>query len=191
MTYEAWRCTYQSSEQAARAAYEQAQELQRQNAALKLEAQNAKQLVEAVGAGGVERLRKCPGLHQIQEPSQLEAAQQGVPEGWALVPVEPQDAQQAAGATAIRFDTTLINKMWTANKVYREMVAAAPQPPEAETRRQIWMQACEQAAREEIAPVQLPAPDINTANHVGLRVIGYTPEAVRQLLADQGAHHGQ
>lgn len=59
----------------------------------------------------------------------IAAAQQGVPEGWKLVPVEPQDAQQAAGATAIRFDTTLINKMWTANKVYREMVAAAPQSP--------------------------------------------------------------
>ena len=81
MTYEAWRCTYQSGEQAARAAYEQAQELQRQNAALKLEAANAKELVTAVGAGGVERLRKwqCQGcdvpkdgVYLISEPMQTE-----------------------------------------------------------------------------------------------------------------------
>jgi hypothetical protein len=50
-----------------------------------------------------------------------------VPDGWKLVPMEPQDMQQAAGVHAIRFDTTLINKMWTANKVYREMVASAPE----------------------------------------------------------------
>ncbi|MDH1477785.1 hypothetical protein N5F13_25200 [Comamonas thiooxydans] len=50
-----------------------------------------------------------------------------VPDGWKLVPCEPQNMQQAAGAQAIRFDTTLISKMWTANKVYREMVASAPE----------------------------------------------------------------
>ena len=84
-------------------------------------------------------------LHQIQElPTKTEAlahySQQAilamgeaahtavaVPDGWKLVPCEPQDMQQAAGAQAIRFDTTLINKMWTANKVYREMVASAPE----------------------------------------------------------------
>lgn len=77
------------------------------------------------------QLKECAARIAELE-SQLAAAQQGVPEGWKLVPVEPQDAQQAAGATAIRFDTTLINKMWTANKVYREMVAAAPQSPAAQ-----------------------------------------------------------
>lgn len=47
-----------------------------------------------------------------------------------------------------------------------KQLAAAPQPPEA-------------------APVQMPEPDINTANHAGLCIIGYTPESVRQLLAAQ------
>lgn len=68
-------------------------------------------------------------IHQIQEPALVHAAPTAVavPDGWKLVPCEPQDMQQAAGAQAIRFDTTLINKMWTANKVYREMVASAPE----------------------------------------------------------------
>ena len=45
-------------------------------------------------------------------------------------------------------------------------LAAAPQPPEA-------------------APVELPEPGINTANHAGIRVIGYTEQQVRDLLAAQ------
>lgn len=51
------------------------------------------------------------------------------PAGWKLVPFEPMDAQQAAGAQAVRIETTLINKMYTANRVYRDMVAAAPVAP--------------------------------------------------------------
>ena len=35
------------------------------------------------------------------------------------------------------------------------------------------------------APAQLPEIDIDTANHAGIRVRGYTQETVRQLLADQ------
>lgn len=74
--------------------------------------------LEVVGAGGVQRLSAAP-----------RAVQAAVPDGWKLVPMEPQDMQQVAGAQAIRFDTTVINKMWTANKVYREMVAAATAHP--------------------------------------------------------------
>lgn len=48
---------------------------------------------------------------------------------WKLVPVEPVDEQQLAGAQAIRMDTTPLNKMFTANRVYREMIAAAPPAP--------------------------------------------------------------
>ncbi|MDR8087836.1 Lar family restriction alleviation protein [Burkholderia gladioli] len=40
------------------------------------------------------------------------------------MPAEPDDAMQLAGAQAIRFETTPINKIWTANAVYRAMVAA-------------------------------------------------------------------
>lgn len=46
------------------------------------------------------------------------------------------------------------------------MLAAAPQPPEA-------------------APVELPEYGIDTANHAGIRVRGYTEQQVRELLADQ------
>lgn len=45
------------------------------------------------------------------------------------VPSEPTDAQQEAGAQAVRIDTTLLNKLFTANRVYRAMIAAAPPAP--------------------------------------------------------------
>lgn len=50
-----------------------------------------------------------------------------IPDGYALVPVEPTAEMQSAAAGAIRFDTTPINKLWTGNAVYRAMLAAAPQ----------------------------------------------------------------
>lgn len=53
----------------------------------------------------------------------------GAPDGWKLVPVEPTDEMQAAAAQAIRFDTTLINKLWTGNAVLRAGIAAAPAAP--------------------------------------------------------------
>ncbi len=39
-------------------------------------------------------------------------------------PVVITDAMQVAGASAIRFETTVINKLWTANAVYRAMEQA-------------------------------------------------------------------
>lgn len=54
-SYAAWRITYQSSEQAARAAYARVQELEAQ--------------LEAIGAGGVEPLRRRECLHKISEPA--------------------------------------------------------------------------------------------------------------------------
>lgn len=50
-----------------------------------------------------------------------------VPNGWVLVPVEPTTEMQSAAASAIRFETTPINKLWTGNAVYKSMLAAAPQ----------------------------------------------------------------
>ncbi|QYG08107.1 hypothetical protein [Janthinobacterium sp. PAMC25594] len=52
-----------------------------------------------------------------------------VPDGWKLVPAEPNDAMQTAGAQAVRIDTTAINKIWTGNAVFRAMIAAAPAAP--------------------------------------------------------------
>lgn len=53
-----------------------------------------------------------------------------VPEGYVMVPVEPNDEMQVAGAQSIRFDTTVINKMWTGNAVYRAMLSAAQEKAE-------------------------------------------------------------
>lgn len=63
-------------------------------------------------------------------------------------------------------------------KVYLAMLAAAPQPPEAE-------QASVSNGTLE-APVQLPEYGIDTANHAGIRARGYTEQQVRQLLAAHG-----
>ncbi|WP_363420710.1 DUF551 domain-containing protein [Enterobacter ludwigii] len=50
-----------------------------------------------------------------------------IPDGWVLVPIEPTAEMQSAAASAIRFETTPINKLWTGNAVYKAMLAAAPQ----------------------------------------------------------------
>lgn len=67
-----------------------------------------------------------------QDRASLAAPQEepvSVLNGWKLVPNDPTDAMQMAGAESIRFDTTAINKIWTGNKVYRAMIAAARVPP--------------------------------------------------------------
>lgn len=69
-------------------------------------------------------------LEQATPPSVAAAPQHlAVPDGWKLVPAEPNDAMQAAGAQAVRIDTTAINKIWTGNAVFRAMLAAAPAAP--------------------------------------------------------------
>ena len=45
---------------------------------------------------------------------------------YCLVLLEPDANQQTSGAGSIRFDTTPINKLWTANKIYKAMLAASP-----------------------------------------------------------------
>ena len=64
-TYEAWRISYQSSEQAARAAFARVVELEEARRAIiaekdeyKLALRQARADLEAIGAGGVESLRK-------------------------------------------------------------------------------------------------------------------------------------
>jgi hypothetical protein len=68
------------------------------------------------------------------QPNEQNAVSAALPaqEGWKLVPIEPTDEMQEAGAHAIRFDTTAINKIWTGNRVYRSMLAAVPQPEQGE-----------------------------------------------------------
>lgn len=50
-----------------------------------------------------------------------------IPDGYVMVPKEPTDEMQSAGASAIRIETTALNKLWTGNAVFRAMLAAAPQ----------------------------------------------------------------
>lgn len=53
--------------------------------------------------------------------AELEAAQQGsVPDGWKLVPVEPDEYMLNAGMSAF----------CTGGRVFQSMVEAAPQPPQ-------------------------------------------------------------
>ena len=78
----------------------------------------------------------------MNNSASIDALEQGAPpsvaavpqhlaaqDGWKLVPAEPNDAMQVAGAQAVRIDTTAINKIWTGNAVFRAMLAAAPAAP--------------------------------------------------------------
>lgn len=65
----------------------------------------------------------------LAQPPEVNASPLALPHSWTLVPAEPDDAMQAAGAQAIRIDTTAINKIWTGNAVFRAMIAAAPIAP--------------------------------------------------------------
>ncbi|MGG7778545.1 hypothetical protein PGN94_15235 [Klebsiella aerogenes] len=49
------------------------------------------------------------------------------PPGYVMVPKDPTAEMQSAGASAIRIETTALNKLWTGNAVFRAMLAAAPQ----------------------------------------------------------------
>lgn len=50
-----------------------------------------------------------------------------IPDGYVMVPREPTAEMQSAGASAIRIETTGLNKLWTGNAVFRAMLAATPQ----------------------------------------------------------------
>lgn len=79
------------------------------------------------------RLSRTADLAVMHEPEFGRSAPQvAVPEGYAVVPVEPTNEMQEAGGRAIRFETTTMNKLWTGNKVYAAMLAAAPTAPAGE-----------------------------------------------------------
>lgn len=62
MSYESWRITYQSSEAAARAAWEEMTRLLAENAEMR-------EQMAAIGAGGVEPLRKPAALAGVSAPA--------------------------------------------------------------------------------------------------------------------------
>lgn len=98
-----------------------------------------KEMMQRLAAVGVVRTLGF-GRHETTEfgdwllaqPPELKVPPMAVPHSWTLVPAEPDDAMQAAGAQAIRIDTTAINKIWTGNAVFRAMIAAAPIVPAAQ-----------------------------------------------------------
>lgn len=55
-----------------------------------------------------------------------------IPDGYVMVPKVPTAEMQSAGASAIRIETTALNKLWTGNAVFRAMLAAAPQEVKGE-----------------------------------------------------------
>ncbi|HHU4726445.1 TPA: hypothetical protein ACUE4H_003447 [Klebsiella quasipneumoniae] len=55
-----------------------------------------------------------------------------IPDGYVMVPINPTGEMQTAGGIAVKCETTALNKLWTANKVYQAMLAAAPQEVKGE-----------------------------------------------------------
>ncbi|WP_369952127.1 hypothetical protein [Ralstonia syzygii] len=87
----------------------------------------------------MRHLQALPGWHnplddalykEIQRLDGLLKGSQGAPEGYQLVPKEMDDAMQLAGAQAVRVDTTALNKIYIATRVYRAALEAARAKPE-------------------------------------------------------------
>lgn len=67
------------------------------------------------------------GIDLASGPDRSVEVRYVAPPGYVMVPKEPTSEMQSAGASAIRIETTAVNKLWTGNAVYRAMLAAAPQ----------------------------------------------------------------
>nr|ELA2824333.1 DUF551 domain-containing protein [Klebsiella variicola]EMA4731532.1 DUF551 domain-containing protein [Klebsiella variicola] len=83
-----------------------------------------------------------------------------IPDGYVMVPKEPTGEMQSAGASAIRIETTALNKLWTGNSVFRAMLAAAPHLPGSEpaTVPGKWIPVSERMPEREV-DVQVYCPD--------------------------------
>ncbi|AXY29918.1 hypothetical protein [Klebsiella aerogenes] len=67
------------------------------------------------------------GIDPASGPDRTVEVRYVAPPGYVMVPKEPTDEMQSAGASAIRIETTALNKLWTGNAVFRAMLAAARQ----------------------------------------------------------------
>ncbi len=72
------------------------------------------------------------GIDLASGPDRTVEVHYVAPPGYVMVPKEPTAEMQSAGASAIRIETTGLNKLWTGNAVFRAMLAAAPQSPVSE-----------------------------------------------------------
>lgn len=85
----------------------------------------------AFGRGMQNAGSQLPHNLIAETESMLTAAPTGIPmipDGYVMVPKAPTGEMQTAGGIAVKCETTALNKLWTANKVYQAMLAAAPQP---------------------------------------------------------------
>ncbi|WP_435338777.1 hypothetical protein [Klebsiella aerogenes] len=67
------------------------------------------------------------GIDPASGPDRTVEVRYVAPPGYVMVPKEPTAEMQSAGASAIRIETTGLNKLWTGNAVFRAMLAATPQ----------------------------------------------------------------
>ena len=148
MTYEAWRISYQSSEQAARAAYAECARLQANIAerekqvpvafglysgwALKAtylkdheacEQRDRRQLTADL-SGSLEAYRVVP-LYAL--PGAQTQPAPGIPEGWKLVPIEPTEKMINEGTCASTLPGPRYIDSACAKQCWTNMLAAAPE----------------------------------------------------------------
>ncbi|XFS97469.1 hypothetical protein AAHU87_09260 [Klebsiella pneumoniae] len=72
------------------------------------------------------------GIDLASGPDRTVEVSYVAPPGYVMVPINPTGEMQTAGGVAVKCETTALNKLWTANKVYQAMLAAAPQPQNAQ-----------------------------------------------------------
>ncbi|MGU3773116.1 hypothetical protein [Klebsiella michiganensis] len=72
------------------------------------------------------------GIDPASGPDRTVEVRYVAPPGYVMVPKEPTAEMQSAGASAIRIETTALNKLWTGNAVFRAMLAAAQQEVKGE-----------------------------------------------------------
>ncbi|EOW2321366.1 hypothetical protein ACNY98_002535 [Klebsiella variicola] len=77
--------------------------------------------------------KAAPTLDSSQKKAESRCGNSPViPDGYVMVPKEPTAEMQSAGASAIRIETTALNKLWTGNAVFRAMLAATQQEVKGE-----------------------------------------------------------
>ncbi|HDX8334826.1 TPA: hypothetical protein ROU65_001623 [Raoultella ornithinolytica] len=72
--------------------------------------------------------KSAPALDSLPKNTESRCGNSPViPDGYLMVPINPTGEMQTAGGIAVKCETTALNKLWTANKVYQAMLEAAPQ----------------------------------------------------------------
>lgn len=124
----------------------------------------------------------------VAEYEQASRRTQVVSEGWKLVPMEPTPEQLLKVYKQTGVSRKELADLWTA------MLAAAPQPPEADS-----LKSEKRTTKPDAATVQLPEPDCfafqhsdgtwhdvsHTRHSAGMKSL-HTEQKVRQLLAEKG-----